>query len=216
MSSEAAGTRVILIEDQTTFRELLSEVLTATLGCEIVGQLSEGGRAVEECQKLKPDLVILDALLPDINGVEVLSNLMGWHTGLPVIMVTAHAKPALVRQSVEAGARGFVTKGTPLSELREAILRVLRGGRYYCSEASSLLAEALRHPETQTDLTKRQREILRLVATGLSSRDIAEQLTISQKTVDNHRLQIREKLGLHDVASWTRYAIEHGYIEAKA
>ena len=88
MSIDARGARVILVEDQTTFRELLSEVLTSTLGCEVVAQLSEGQQALSECRRLNPDLVILDAVLPDTSGLEVLSDLVSWHSNLPVVMVT--------------------------------------------------------------------------------------------------------------------------------
>lgn len=216
MTSLRSEIRVVLVEDQTTFRELLSEVLTTTLGCRVVAELSEGKDVLAECQRLRPDLVVLDAVLPDTHGSDILSDLMSWHSTLPVLMVTAHAKPALVRRCMEAGARGFVTKGTPLGELRDAVVKVVQGERYYCSEANALLAEALRAPSGHTELTKRQREVLRMVATGLSSREIAAELGVSQKTVDNHRLEIRKRLDLHDVASWTRYAIEFGYIEPKA
>ncbi len=211
MTSRTA--RVVLVEDQTIFRELLAEVLQGSSGLEIVAQYSEGLVALDGCLEVAPDLVILDAVLPDIEGLEVLRRLISWRPQLPVVMVTAHARPALVRQAVQAGARGFVTKATPLSELRTAVNRVLGGGRYFCSVTSPLLADALRAPAGQTSLTPRQRQILRFVAQGKSSKEIAVELGISLKTVSNHRLQIGEKLGLCDVASWTRYAIEQGLVE---
>ncbi len=211
MSSRAA--RLVLVEDQTIFRELLAEVLQADRSLEIAAQYSEGLAALEGCRSVQPDLVILDAVLPDIDGLEVLKQLLSWRPNLPVVMVTAHARPALVRRAVQSGARGFVTKATPLSELRTAVERVLAGGRYFCSITSPLLADALREPNVDKALTPRQRQILRFVAQGKSSKEIASELGISLKTVANHRLQIREKLGLCDVASWTRYAIEQGLIE---
>ena len=207
--------RVVLVEDQTIFRELLAEVLGANPAWHIVGQFSEGRPALQGCAELEPDLVILDALLPDITGLEVLSSLLKVRPRLPVVMVTAHARPALVHEAVERGARGFVTKATPLRELRRAVEQVLSGGRYFCSATSALMAEALRQPSAREKLTARQREIVRLVAAGASSKEIASELGISLKTVANHRLQIRERLGLSDVASWTRYAIEQGLVEPR-
>lgn len=206
-------TRVVIVEDQTIFRELLAEVLEADPRMSIVAQFSDGREALRGCQELNPDLVILDVVLPDISGLDVLNRLLAWRRNLPVVMVTAHARPALVRDSVKAGARGFVTKSTPLSELRTAVERALAGGRYFCSVTSPILAEALNEPGLDDELTPRQREIVQLIARGLSSKEIAVQLSISHKTVANHRLQIREKLGLTDIASLTRYAIEKGWVE---
>ncbi len=106
MSSRAA--RLVLVEDQTIFRELLAEVLQADRSLEIAAQYSEGLAALEGCRSVQPDLVILDAVLPDIDGLEVLKQLLSWRPNLPVVMVTAHARPALVRRAVQSGARGFV------------------------------------------------------------------------------------------------------------
>lgn len=205
--------RIVLVEDQTIFRELLAEVLHQDNSRNIAAQCGEGREALECCERVDPDLVILDVVLPDMSGLDVLEQLLAWRRTLPVIMVTAHPRPAMVRQAVRAGARGFVTKSTPLSELRMAVDRVLGGGRYFCSVTSPILADALRDPASDGVLTGRQREILRLIARGLSSKEIADELSISHKTVANHRLQIREKLGLSDIASLTRYAIEQGLIE---
>jgi DNA-binding NarL/FixJ family response regulator len=159
--------------------------------------------------------VILDAVLPDVSGLDVLADLVAERPGVRALMVTAHARPELVREALARGARGFVTKGTPLAELREGVARVLGGGRYFCSVTSQLLSEALASPAALGRLTRRQREIVQRVASGQSSKQIAGELGISLKTVANHRLQIRERLGMSDVASWTRYAIEHGLIEPK-
>jgi DNA-binding NarL/FixJ family response regulator len=206
-------TRVVIVEDQTIFRELLAEVLRADSRMSIIAQYSEGREALRSCAELNPDLVILDVVLPDISGLDVLNGLLAWRKSLPVVMVTAHPRPALVRDAVKAGARGFVTKSTPLSELRTAVERALSGGRYFCSVTSPILADALNEPRLDDELTPRQREIVQLIARGLSSKEIAERLSISHKTVANHRLQIREKLGLTDIASLTRYAIDKGLVE---
>lgn len=208
--------RIVLVEDQTIFRELLADVLEGTGRFAVVAQLATGSEALERCRETRPDLIILDALLPDTSGIEVLRTLTRYSTRLRVLMISAHPKPAIVQEAVALGARGFVSKDTPLSELTLAVDRVLSGGRYFCSVTSCLLAEALTNPRHGDCLTPRQLEIVRRVASGQSSRLIAGELGLSEKTVQNHRLQIRQRLGLHDVASLTRYAIERGLIEPKA
>lgn len=207
--------RIALVEDQMIFRELLAEVLEADQHYKIEAQYDCAQDALLGCVKLRPDLVILDVVLPDLDGLEVLSRLRSKLPNMPIIMITAHARPSTIKEAVRRGARGFVTKGTPLSELRTAVAKVLSGGRYFCSVTSPLLADALSQKTVDDTLSPRQREILRLVASGMSSKEIASQLDISVKTVSNHRLQISERLGFTDVASWTRYAMEQGLIEAK-
>lgn len=208
--------RLVLIEDQTIFRELLADALTGTGRFEVLLQLSTGRDALGRCRLLCPDLIILDAILPDASGLEVLRELMAFNQKFRVLMISAHAKPTLVQEAVELGVRGFVAKDTPLAEFTQAVDRVLAGSRYFCSVTSCLLAEAIKGPVSDDSLTPRQREILRRVASGQSSRQIADGLGLSEKTVQNHRLQIRERLKLRDVASLTRYAIEQGLVEPKA
>jgi DNA-binding NarL/FixJ family response regulator len=215
MSASGSPVGVVIVEDQTIFRELLAEMLSAEGGYSILGQFSAGLAAIEAMRTLAPDLVILDAVLPDLNGLDVLARLLAARPDLSVMMVTAHERPALVQDAVRLGARGFVTKGTPLRELREGVRRVAARGTYFCSVTSTILAANLKSPPSDMELSPRQRQIVQLVARGLSSKEIADELSISVKTVANHRLQIRERLELHDIASITRYAIEHGLVEPK-
>lgn len=207
--------RAAIVEDQTIFRELLAEVLAADGSVDVVAQLAQGQPALQVCREQSVDLVILDAVLPDISGLEVLEQLLGWKHRLLVLMVTAHARPALVHRATELGARGCISKETPLDELRRGIRHVLAGGTFYCSTTSGLLAEAVKSEGKREQLTPRQRQIVLLVAQGKSSREIGELLGISVRTVENHRLQIRESLGINDVAGLTRYAIAQGLVEPK-
>ena len=207
--------RVAIVEDQTIFRELLAEMLTADGAVDVVAQLSAGRPVLDACRESGVDMVILDAVLPDISGLEVLQQLLHFRRGLKVLVVTAHARPALVHRATELGARGCVSKETPLDELRVGIRHVLAGGTFYCSTTSALLAEAVKSDGKREQLTPRQRQVVQYVAQGRSSREIAGLLDISVRTVENHRLQIREALGVNDVAGLTRYAIEHGLVEPK-
>jgi DNA-binding NarL/FixJ family response regulator len=209
-----APTEIVIIEDQTIFRELLAEVIGGG-GDYSIRQFSDASSGVAACEQLRPALVILDAMLPDRSGLDVLAQLNERRPAPAVLMVTAYARPALVHEAVRLGAKGFVTKSTPLRELVEAVERVAAGGTYFCSATSAILAETVKSPPPRVDLSPRQRQIVQLVARGLSSKAIADELSLSTRTVENHRLHIRQRLNLHDVASFTRFAIEQGLVEPK-
>jgi DNA-binding NarL/FixJ family response regulator len=202
--------RALIVEDQTTLRELLSELLADEVGYEVEASAS-GAEARAWLAKGRFDLVLLDLVLPDMHGFELLPQLTS--AGSRVLVLTAQARPAVVKDALARGVHAVVTKGAPLRELREAIARVASGGIYYSTETSRLLHEAAVNPERDEQLTERQREVLRGVASGLSTKEIASRLSISEKTVTNHRARIMERLGLHDVASLTRYAVAQGLVD---
>lgn len=202
----------LIIEDQTTLRELLGELLSGT-GDYAVVSCATGSEARAALQSKVFDLVLLDLVLPDAHGLELLSELRSLPGRARVIVLTAHARPALVREAMTLGAHAVITKGAPLRELREAIERVGGGGFYYCSETSRLLQEAVAVPERAEPLTDRQRQILRAVASGMSTKEIASAFSLSEKTVANHRSRIMDRLGVRDVAGLTRYAMSLGLIE---
>lgn len=202
--------RALIVEDQTTLRELLSELLAATHEVEACAT-GERARALLAAQSF--DLVLLDLVLPDAHGIELLSELRSYRRRPRALILTAHVKPTVVRDAMARGAHGVLSKGAPLRELREAIERVSAGGFYYCSETSRLLNEAVVEPERAGQLTDRQRQILRAVASGMSSKEIAAALSLSEKTVANHRARIMERLDVHDVAGLTRYAMSLGLVD---
>lgn len=206
-----AKRRALIVEDQTTLRELLVELLSEEAGYEVEASAS-GAEARAWLARGRFDLVLLDLVLPDMHGFELLPQLAG--TGTRVLVLTAQARPAVVKDALARGVHAVVTKGAPLRELREAIARVASGGVYYSTETSRLLHEAAVNPERDEQLTERQREVLRAVASGLSTKEIAARLAISEKTVTNHRARIMERLGLHDVASLTRYAVSLGLVDS--
>jgi DNA-binding NarL/FixJ family response regulator len=207
-------TRVVVVDDQTVFREMLVEILAADPRYEIVGQFGNARDAIAALPQLMPGLLVLDAVLPDLPGLEVLEAIRPrQRRGISVLLVTAQEKPALVRQALSLGVQGVVMKGTPLRDLKEALTRVSSGGTYFCPTSSALLRRSAMEPAQGTRLSARERQVLQWVARGLSSKEIAAELGISEKTVANHRMHIRDKLDLRDVASFTRYAIEQGLIE---
>jgi len=210
--------RLVIIEDQTAIREMLSQILSLDPQYKIVGETGDGQAAVNLCLDLKPDIIILDAKLPGLNGVEILRRIGKQLRNLRVLVFSGHENPVLVREMIEAGAHGFVEKTAGLLEVRKGLETVSNGGTYFGPAVASLLRNVLANPgisNTPDFLTDREREVLQLVAESHSTKEIAAKLGISVKTVDNHRTNLMRKLNLHDVASLTRYAMEIGLVEQK-
>ncbi len=210
--------RLVIIEDQTAIREMLIEILRLDPNYQFVGEAGEGQQAVQLCIDVKPDIVVLDAKLPGLNGVDILRRLNKRMPNLRVLVFSGHENPVLVREMIEAGAHGFVEKTAGLFEFKKGLETVAGGGTYFGPAVAALLRNVVANPgssNTPDFLTDREREILQLIAESHSTKDIAAKLGISMKTVDNHRTNLMRKLNLHDVASLTRHAVEIGLIESK-
>jgi DNA-binding NarL/FixJ family response regulator len=210
--------RLVIVEDQTAIREMLVEILRLEPGYELVGQTGDGQSAVDLCLGKGPDICILDAKVPGLNGVEILRRTSRRLPQMRVLVFSAHENPVLVREMLEAGAHGFVEKTAGLAEFRRGLDTVANGGNYFGPAVASLLRNVVANPASSNApdfLTDREREILQLVAESHSTKEIAAKLGISAKTVDNHRTNLMRKLDLHDVASLTRYAFEVGLIEPR-
>ena len=211
--------RVVIIEDQTAIREMLVEMLRNDPNYKIVGECGDGQQAYNLCIETKPDLAILDAKLPGLNGVDLLRRLAKQLKNTRYLVFSGYENPVLVREMLEAGAHGFVEKTAGLSEFRKGIQTVSNGGTYFGPAVAALLLNVVTNPTAASShdlLTDREREILQLVAESYSTKEIASKLGISVKTVDNHRTNLMRKLDLHDVASLTRYAIEIGLVDNRS
>jgi DNA-binding NarL/FixJ family response regulator len=210
--------RLVIIEDQTAIREMLVEILRLDNNYQLVGESGDGQGAFQLCLDTKPDIAVLDAKLPGLNGVDLLRRLAKRMPHLRVLVFSGHENPVLVREMIEAGAHGFVEKTAGLFEFKKGLETVAGGGTYFGPAVAALLRDVVAHPGTSNSpdfLTDREREILKLVVESHSSKDIAAKLGISMKTVDNHRTNLMRKLNMHDVASLTRYALGIGLIESK-
>ena len=210
--------RLVLIEDQTAIREMLVQILQLDNNYQLVGEAGEGQAAVQLCIDVKPDVLVLDAKLPGLNGVDILRRLNKRLPNLRVLVFSGHENPVLVREMIEAGAHGFVEKTAGLFEFKKGLETVAGGGTYFGPAVAALLRNVVANPgssSTPDFLTDREREILQLIAESHSTKDIAAKLGISMKTVDNHRTNLMRKLNLHDVASLTRYALNVGLIQSK-
>lgn len=205
---------VAIIDDQTIFRESVAHVLEADSRFRVLGDFHEGRAGIDACIARPPAVVLVDMVLPDMSGVDVVRELRRDLPRTAIVVITAHPRAALVRETFELGVHGIVMKGSPLRSLIEALVLVAEGGTYYCKETAEMLREIATRQSQLSPLTPRQRAILQRVAQGLSSKEIAAELELSVKTVVNHRHEIRRRLGLTSVASLTRYAVEQGLIEA--
>lgn len=211
--------KVVIIEDQTAVREMIAQIVRSDSSFEVVAETGDGQEAYNLSLEIKPDFVILDIMLPGLNGAEVLRRFSKHLKSTRVLVFSGYQNPSLVRELLQAGAHGFVEKSAPLSELKKGIEIVANGGSYFGPEVAQMLREAVLNPTASQKqgveiLTAREREILQLIAESYSTKEVAQKLNISVKTAENHRTNLMKKLDLHDVASLTRYAIQHGLIES--
>jgi DNA-binding NarL/FixJ family response regulator len=211
--------RVLLGDDHALVLNGIRTLLEAT--CHIVGCASNGRQLVDLAIHLKPQLVILDVSMPELNGLEAALRIKAALPSTQLIFLTMHTGPQYLRRAFDAGARGYVLKTGLVEELLQAISEVTQG-QIYISPGFGVNAadELLSHPRQRTcnkePLTGRQKEILQLIAEGRFSKEIAHILGISLKTVDFHRARIMTRLGVHSVAELIRVAIEQELIAARS
>jgi DNA-binding NarL/FixJ family response regulator len=207
---------VAIIEDQTAIRELITQTILNDQDFKIVIESGDGKEGCDLCIEKKPDFVILDIMLPNMNGTDVLRRFAKELPNTRVLVFSGYQTPGLVRELLQIGAHGFVEKSAALNELRKGIEIVSDGGSYFGPEIAQMLREAMADPKSKESginvLTRRERQILQLIAESNSTKKIAEKLDISVKTAENHRTNLMRKLDLHDIASLTRYAINNGLI----
>lgn len=209
-------TRVLLVDDHALVRAGIRALIGMIEGVEVVGEAGDGDEALRIIADLLPDIVLLDITMPEMNGLTVLAEITSRFPNARVIMLTMHEAREYAIQALRAGAAGFIPKSAASSELKEAINTVMRGKTYVSTQTAQL---GLSTPEQRVrddrlgKLTPRQREILLLIAEGKSTKQIAQALNISAKTVESHRAQLTERLNIHDVAGLVRFAIQAGLIE---
>jgi DNA-binding NarL/FixJ family response regulator len=210
--------RLAIIEDQTAVREMLVEILATDKAYTLVGQCGDGQEALGMCLELKPDVVVLDAMLPGLGGVDLLRRLLRELPDLRVLVFSGHENPHLIREMIEAGAKGFVEKTANLGEFKKGLAAIALGGTYFGPAVAGALRGVFARQgpgRPRGSLTGREREILQLIARGHSTKQIGARLGISAKTADNHRTNLMRKLDLHEIASLTRHAIDSGLLEER-
>jgi DNA-binding NarL/FixJ family response regulator len=186
---------------------------------QVVAEAGDGHEAIQLAEQHQPDIVIMDIGMPGLNGLEAAAKMVKLTPAPRIIMLSMHANEEYVRRSLQAGAAGYLLKGAEPAELELAIKAVMRGETYLAPAVSKQVVQNYLHPrELKTspfqELTPRQREVLQMVAEGHSTKDIAQKLNLSAKTVDTHRTELMQRLDIHDIAGLVRYAIRIGLISA--
>jgi DNA-binding NarL/FixJ family response regulator len=213
-------TRIVLAEDHTLVRRGMRLLLESIPDMTVVGEAADGLEALHLIQQLRPDCVLMDLAMPGLNGVEAVRRSTAQFPDIPILVVSMHADEAYVHRALVAGARGYLLKGSDKEELETAVRAVCSGVTYLTPAISKTLVAALakqsgvHEPISPLEvLTLRQREVLRLVAEGNSSKQIAARLGLSAKTVEAHRSAIMERLGIRDLAGLVRFAVRAGLVE---
>jgi len=211
--------RVLLVDDHRLFRTGLHSLLARQPDIEIVGEAEDGVSAVRMATNLAPDVVLMDVSMPKLNGIEATRQILSQNTAVHVIVLSMHADRRFVIEALKAGARGYLLKDSAIEEVLNAIAAVA-GHQVYLSRRITnivvedyLLVAGNASATAYTALSAREREVLQLVAEGRNTKEIAGHLNVSVKTVETHRKQIMDKLGLHTIAELTKYAIREGLTE---
>lgn len=212
--------RILLADDHTILRAGLRMMLNAQPDMDVIGEAQDGRQALQEVQRLQPDVVLMDITMPDMNGIEATKQIKRMQPDVKILVLTMHEHDEYVFQALRAGASGYMLKEALDTELITAI-HVIKSGQFYLSPTaqSVVVGDYLQRVRTgeerdsYSSLTEREREILKLVAEGHTNNQIAERLVISPKTVDTHRTHIMDKLNLHSRAELVKYAMRRGLLE---
>jgi DNA-binding NarL/FixJ family response regulator len=207
--------RVLLADDHRMMAEGLKALLHDEF--ELVGIVEDGRAMIEAAEKLRPDLIVADVTMPNLNGFEALTQLRKTHPNIKVVFLTMHQNAAYARRALDAGASGFVVKHSASEELVVAIHAALKGKTFITPSLTKEVVEQAESgargvKEGANSLTSRQREILQLLAEGRSAKEIASELTISARTVEFHKYQMMEMNGLRSSAELIHFAIKHGIV----
>jgi len=210
--------RIILVEDHALVRAGMKALLQKIEGTEVVADMGDGLEAVKYVQTDTPDLVLMDIAMPGLNGLDATARIVKESPTTRVILLSMHANEEYLRQALQVGASGYLLKGAELAELELALKTVARGERYLTPAVAKYAIEAYRDkPEGPSGplakLSTRQREILQLIAEGHTTKDIAQRLNVSVKTVETHRSQLMDRLDIHDVPGLVRFAMRVGVIQ---
>lgn len=210
--------RVMIVEDHALVRAGMRALLQKIGGIDVVADVGDGWEAVKTVQTDAPDLVLMDIAMPGLNGLDATSRIVKESSTTRVILLSMYANEEYLSQALQVGASGYLLKGAELAELELAIRTVSRGETYLTPAVAKYAVEAYRNksgtpPSPLAKLSGRQREILQLIAEGYTTKDIAQRLDLSVKTVETHRAQLMERLEIHDVPGLVRLAIRVGLVQ---
>jgi DNA-binding NarL/FixJ family response regulator len=210
-------TRVVLADDHNLVRAGVRTILEAQPGFDVVGEAAGGLEALKTLERTTADVLVLDLSMPDMDGFDTLARVKAEHPSIKVLVLTMHTDAEYVARALRQGADGYLLKDSAVNDLVAAIEAVMAGGSYYSPAVQDEIGHLLREgpaPASPLDsLTDREREVLRFVAQGLSTKEIAGRLDISPRTVDTHRANLMRKLDIRSVARLTQFALREGILE---
>jgi two-component system, NarL family, response regulator NreC len=211
--------RILLADDHTVVRRGLRLLLEGQPEFSVVAEAADGKQAVDAVESAKPDVVVLDIAMPNLNGIEAAQRILSVAPNTSVVILSMHSDESYVLRALKAGAKGYLLKDSAEGDLIEAIKSVTRGKTFFSAEITKMLAEdyvreirARGSEDSYELLTPREREILQLLAEGKSNKDIATLLNLSLYTVETHRRNLQDKLNLHSFAELILYAVRKGVI----
>lgn len=204
--------RIVLADDHLLARAGIRALLERHPGHEVVAECADGIQAIADVRQLRPDVAVLDIAMPGPSGIEVARAIHSFDPAIKILILSCIDRQEIVEQAVAAPINGYLLKDFILAELEQAVTTVLNDGYFLSPRIEEMLSHHPDHGDQPPALTPRQTEILRLVASGRSTKEIARDLSISPKTVEFHRAALMEKIGVHDVTGLTRYAMQSGVI----
>ena len=211
--------RIVLADDHTLVRAGIRSLLESIEGVDVVAESGDGRESLELIAKHQPDVALLDISMPGLSGLEVAKRAFQESPRTRVVILSMHADATYVSQALKAGVRGYLLKGATVSELPLALQAVMRGETYLTPKISQQVVDGFlrdieEEPGPLEGLTRRQREILQLIAEGRTTKEIGGELQLSAKTVETHRLRMMDRLDIHDVPGLVRFAIRAGLISS--
>lgn len=207
--------KILIADDHGLVRDGLRMLLKDIDGVAVVGEAENGREAVKQTQKLKPDIILMDIAMSELNGLEATMQIKQDNDAVQVIMVSMYSSDEFVRQALKAGALGYLLKNASSKELEEAIRAVSQGSIYLTPSVSKVLTDYVRDPGKGSPterLTSRQREVLQLIAEGFTTPQIALKLHLSESTVEKHRINLMKELDIHNIPDLVRFAIRQGLV----
>jgi DNA-binding NarL/FixJ family response regulator len=213
-----ASISVLIADDHEIIRFGISTFLSSSEDIEIVGEASTGEECLQLFQETHPDICILDIGMPDKDGIETAKEIRGFKEETKILILSMHINEDILREALEANVNGYLLKNTEKADLLHGIRAIIKGQQVFSDPISDLMKESFLNRTNQSknfdyqEITKREQEILQLIVDGLTSKQIAEKLYISPRTVDTHRANLMEKLDLNNIADLVRYAIQNNLV----
>jgi DNA-binding NarL/FixJ family response regulator len=213
--------RIFIADDHEVARKGIRSLLESHAGWEVCGEARDGREAVASVSKLKPDILLLDIGMPNLNGLDAARQILSVMPGARILILTVHDSDQVVREVLAAGARGFVLKSDAGRDLLAAVEALQHRRTFFTSRVAQMMLDGYLRPRKDKDnetpsqcvLTPREREVIQLVAEGKSTKEIATTLSLSVKTAETHRTNLMRKLDLHSVADLTLYAVRNGIVQ---